>query len=197
MAEARNILAAARQSEDEFNIGERLRQLRTQHGLSQTELAQRSGISNVTISQIERNKMAPSIAVLHNIVKAFPVSLAEFFDGQSEDSGKVFFRREDLTILLNGTVRMRQVGHRGILRSLQLIHVEYDPGADSGPEMLSHAGEEGGVIISGRLEVTVGDKTEVLEAGDAYLFPSTVPHRFRNVGDTPCVIVCSAVPPSV
>ena len=62
--------------------------------------------------------------------------------------------------------------------------------------MLSHDAEEGGVILSGRLEVTVGNKVQVLTAGDAYRFNSRLPHRFRNTGSEDCVIVSACTPPS-
>ncbi|MBF8292188.1 MAG: cupin protein [Steroidobacteraceae bacterium] len=71
------------------------------------------------------------------------------------------------------------------------------PGADAGSEMLSHAGEEGGVVVSGRIEVTVGGQTQVLGPGDAYYFSSAVPHRFRNRGRERCEIISAATPPTL
>ncbi|MBM2854831.1 MAG: cupin protein [Steroidobacteraceae bacterium] len=71
------------------------------------------------------------------------------------------------------------------------------PGADTGSEMLSHAGEEGGVVVSGRIEVTVGGQTQVLGPGDAYYFSSAVPHRFRNRGRERCEIISAATPPTL
>ena len=62
--------------------------------------------------------------------------------------------------------------------------------------MLEHEGEEGGIILSGRLEVTVGEATRILGAGDAYYFNSRQPHRFRNVGNEACTLVSSCSPPT-
>ena len=62
--------------------------------------------------------------------------------------------------------------------------------------MLRHDSEEGGIVLRGRIEVTVGEERRVLEAGDAYYFQSRIPHRFRNVGDEPCEIVSACTPPS-
>ena len=50
-------------------------------------------------------------------------------------------------------------------------------------------------VISGALEVTVGEEVRVLKAGDAYLFDSRVPHRFRNLSETPCEVVSACTPP--
>lgn len=51
--------------------------------------------------------------------------------------------------------------------------------------MLQHEGEEGGVVVYGRFELTVDGQTRVLGPGDAYLFPSTLLHRFRSPDERP------------
>jgi quercetin dioxygenase-like cupin family protein len=61
---------------------------------------------------------------------------------------------------------------------------------------LSHKGEEGGVVIAGRLEVTVDGEQRVLGPGDAYSFDSNRPHRFRCVSDEPARVVSACTPPS-
>jgi len=70
------------------------------------------------------------------------------------------------------------------------------PGSDTGEAMLAHDGEEGGVIVAGQVEVTVGDRVRVLNAGEAYYFESRTPHRFRNVGSEPAIIVSASTPPT-
>ena len=61
---------------------------------------------------------------------------------------------------------------------------------------LTHDGEEGGIVVSGRLEVTVDDERRILDPGDAYYFTSAIPHRFRNTGHEPCEIVSASTPPT-
>ena len=72
----------------------------------------------------------------------------------------------------------------------------YAPGADTGADMLRHEGEEGGVVVRGRIELTVGGESRVLGPGDAYYFTSAIPHRFRNTGQEPCEIVSASTPPT-
>ena len=79
-------------------------------------------------------------------------------------------------------------------RALLLLHERYAPGADTGAEMLSHPGEEGGLVIEGTLTLTLGEDVQLLGPGDAYQFPSTVPHRFENRGTVPCVLVSACSP---
>ena len=61
--------------------------------------------------------------------------------------------------------------------------------------MLRHESEEGGIIIEGQIEITVDGKRHVLGPGDAYLFDSRLPHRFRNISDEECVIISACTPP--
>src|SRR5258708_14897110 len=81
-------------------------------------------------------------------------------------------------------------------KAIQLIHELYKPGADTGEQMLRHDAEEGGVIIRGRLEITVADQVRILGPGDAYYFDSRLPHRFRNLGDKKSKAVSANSPPS-
>ena len=69
--------------------------------------------------------------------------------------------------------------------------------AATGATMLTHRGEEGGLVISGQIEVTVGDQRRVLGPGDAYYFASAVPHRFRNRGRERCEIISASNPPTL
>jgi mannose-6-phosphate isomerase-like protein (cupin superfamily) len=62
--------------------------------------------------------------------------------------------------------------------------------------MLTHMGEEGGVIVRGRIELTVGGEARILGAGDAYYFRTSLPHRFRNPGREECEIVSASSPPT-
>lgn len=181
-----------------MDIGQRLRQIRTERGLSQRELATRAGLTNGTISLIETDKTSPSVASLKSLLDAIPISMAEFFGPiEGQDSPKIFYRANEFTQLAPegpGQVSLRQLGNARD-HNLQVLHETYPPGADTGPEFLSHEGEEAGIVTRGQIELTVGDEVAVLNAGDGYLFDSRLPHRFRNIGHESCEIVSALTPP--
>lgn len=179
----------------ELEIGRRLKVLREKSGLSQRQLSQRTRVANTTISMIEQDKLNPSVALLKRVLDGLDVTMAEFFSIDVDCDTHVFFPAAELVELGGGLISYRQVGFNLEGRSLQMIHERYKVGADTGKTMLSHEGEEAGVVIKGRLEVTVGDQQRVLGPGDAYFFRSRVPHRFRNVGDGVCEVVSSCTPP--
>ncbi len=181
-----------------LDIGQRLKQIRTERGLSQRELASRAGLTNGTISLIETDKTSPSVASLKSLLDAIPISMAEFFATiEDPDTPKIFYKASEFTELApQGPqgVSLRQLGNARA-HNLQVLHETYPPGADTGPEFLAHEGEEAGIITRGQIELTVGDAIAILSPGDGYLFDSRQPHRFRNIGDAPCEIVSALTPP--
>lgn len=179
-----------------IDIGGRLRHVRGQHKLSQRALAKRAGVTNSTISLIESNQMNPSVGALKRILDGIPIGLAEFFALEPERPHQAFYRADELVEIGKGKISYRQLGETMGGRTLQILKEQYQPGADTGRVLLTHDGEEGGIIISGRLEVTVGDERRILGPGDAYYFASRQPHRFRCVGPQPCELISACTPPT-
>ncbi len=180
-----------------IEIGPRLRSVREREGLSQRALAKRSGISNATISLIESRKLNPSVSVLKRILDGIPMDLSAFFAERASRPEPPVYRADELIEIGRGKISYRQVGRELSGRSIQILHERYAPGADTGKVSLHHGGQEGGVVIRGRLELTVEGERYVLGPGDAYYFDSSKPHHFRNVGPEECEIVSACSPPSV
>jgi len=179
-----------------FDIGKRLKENRLKQGLSQRALARKAGVTNGLISQIEQNSISPSIASLKKILDVLSMSLADFFTSDDPPATDFFYERKRLPDLGSGDVAIFLVGAGIRHRAMSVLHEIYPPGADTGPQMFSHAGEEGGVITKGRIEITVAHAVKVLGPGDAYYFESRLPHRFRNMGKVPCEIVSANSPPT-
>lgn len=183
--------------DDPVDIGQRLKAVRQARGLSQRKLAQITGVANATISQIEANAFNPTIGVLKRVLGGIPISLAEFFsDEASLRDDQVFFRARELFELSEGGVSYRQVGRDLRGKAIQLLHEKYAPGATTGRHSLRHEGQECGLVLSGELTVTVGEKTAILGPGDAYYFDSDQPHSFKNEGAVMCELVTACTPPS-
>jgi transcriptional regulator with XRE-family HTH domain len=178
------------------DVGERLRQLRKQYGLSQRELAKQAGVTNGTISQIELGRASPSVGSLKRILDCLGVSLGAFFTQDTQPAGQVFYSRDELPDLGNDGIALHLVGARQPKRKLSVLHEVYQPGADTGPDRLCHDGEEAGVVVRGEIELTVGAETRLLGPGDGYYFESRIPHRFHNPGEVEAVIVSANTPPT-
>lgn len=180
----------------EIDVGARLRQVRRAHGLSQRDLAAKCSVTNAMISLIENGRTNPSVGMLKRILDGIPISLSDFFALDDEPQRQVFFQADELKEIADGRISYLQVGAGGADQTLQILRERYRPGADTGQAMLRHDAQEGGIVIRGRLELTVGKQKRVLGPGDAYYFDSRVPHRFRNVSDDECEVVSACTPPS-
>ena len=182
----------------DIDVGLRLKIVRLRHQLSQRALAKKAGVANASISLIESGSTSPSISALKRILAGIPMTLAEFFSDELPGvASEVFYRAQQLTEISGGDgISYRQIGSAKAGHALQILHETYQVAADTGLIMLEHEGEEGGVILSGRLEVTVGEAARILGAGDAYYFNSKQPHRFRNAGNEVCTLVSSCSPPT-
>jgi transcriptional regulator with XRE-family HTH domain len=188
-------LVAAHASRDSFDVGIRLKALRVGKDMSQRDLADRAGITNGMISMIEQNKHSPSVATLNRLTDALGLSFAEFFSIELAAEPQPFYRRGELTRLTEGKVQFSVVAAERLGKALQILHEVYEPGGDTGAEMLTHRGEEGGLVVEGEIELTVGEQSRVLGPGDAYFFESTTPHRFRNIGKKRAIIISACTPP--
>ncbi|MDF3416086.1 cupin domain-containing protein [Sulfitobacter sp. M57] len=191
-------------TDTEFDVGVRLREIRQQYGLSQRQLADRAGVPHGQISMIETSKSSPSVASLRKILGGFGMNMSEFFEPDVIEQTQVFFKPDDLRDLtsqlyqgqeaIRTRMTLKQVGDAKA-HGLQILHERYEAGADTGEDLIEHEASEGGIVISGELEVTVGTESRVLKAGDAYLFNSRQPHRFRNISDRAAEVISACTPP--
>src|SRR5256886_14512057 len=180
-----------------IDVGARLRGIRTTFGLSQRELARRAGVTNGLISLIEQNRVSPSVSSLKKVLDGVPMSLAEFFTLDLSATPQAFFSAEDLVELGNPQVSLRLVAAQRPGRQLTLLHERYAAGAATGEEMLTHRGEEAGVVIRGRIELTVGGGARGLGSGEAYYFAGPLPLRFRHDRLEGCEVHGACGPPAV
>ena len=180
-----------------MEVGKQLRAVRTAFGLSQRELAKRAGVTNGMISLIEQNRVSPSVGSLQKILTAFPMTMAEFFTRDMASEEAVVFRAGELPNVGTGDIRYCLVAAQRRERRMSILSEVYEPDSDTGEDLLTHSGEEGGVVVEGELELTVAGKTWLLGPGDAYYFDSRLPHRFRNTGAVPARIVSANSPPTI
>lgn len=178
-------------------IGRHLRELRRRRQLSSRELASRAGISHSTISLIERDRMSPSVDTLGAVVDALGTTLVEFFSGlRSAYSYSPVYRPDEFVEIGNpDEISYRVIGFNQPSRKMQVLIESYKQGADTG-DIFSHDAQEAGLVLEGRIELTVGDETWDLAVGDGYYFDSNLPHRFRNIGGGVAKIISAITPPS-
>lgn len=189
--------ARARAEANDLAIGVRLRTVREAAGLSQRELAKRAGVTNSTISLIEQESHAPSLASLHRILTALPISLADFFALPVSQKNALFYGAKDLAVVSRGDVDLRVLGSERRDKKLQLFIERYRPGAGTGDEPLVYEGETAVIVIKGIIEVEAEGEVHRITEGGGYQLFGRVPYRLRNAGRTVAVVACACTPPII
>ncbi|MDT0603905.1 cupin domain-containing protein [Thalassotalea castellviae] len=178
-----------------MDVGARLKAVRLFNNLSQRELAKKAGVTNSTISMIEKNSVSPSISSLKKVLNGIPISLVDFFaEEESELTQQVIYSPDELIDIGSDDVHMHLVGKAFPNRQMTFLVETYPSEADTGTEMLENDAEEGGYILEGKIELTVGNEVFVLSKGDSYYFDNNKPHRFRNPFKKVCKIISATTP---
>ena len=176
---------------DAMLVGAKLRERRRHLNLTLQEVADRVGVTKGFLSEMERDRAAPSVATLLKLRDALSLSVATLFHSAIPQ----VVRRQSRVPIPYGGIGMACVlvstenAHRVIA-----IHAEFKPGGKSGPEPHSlDSDEEIILIIDGTLEVTISGETHRLQAGDSITFDPRVPNMYRNpsargVTRTLCII---------
>jgi len=161
--------------------GRLLRALREQHQLSLREAAERSGLSLSFVSALERGASGASVATLQRLTAAYGTTLAGLLAGPDTGSRDRLVPAEGRPVLhlAGGSVRIEQLARGATQLEPQLFVLAAGATSDGA---YAHAGEEFLYLLSGALTVWVGDDEtyQLVHAGDALSFPSTMPHRWRN-----------------
>jgi transcriptional regulator with XRE-family HTH domain len=179
-----------------MSIGQRIRTIRTLHGLSSSALARAAGVSRGLISQIELDRANPSIDTLRKIAAALDSPIAAFFDDDKPQAGMVVRRDERKTLRVPRSGLTYELLTPDLNRQIEFILIELEPGEGGSRTPFGHPGEEAALILEGQVHVWIGEEEHVLEAGDSISFNSGLQHRVANHGDTKAVLVSAITPPS-
>ena len=173
-------------------LGPSLRQRRKAAGMTMQELADRCGLSQPFLSQIENSRAMPSLYALHRVAQALGTTTVALLDPTySEvtlvraDEGASFMLFEGATsrILTPGE------GHR-----LEANEIVVAAGFLS--DEIVHEGQELIRVLEGSLEMRLkGRDPIVLRRGDTILYPSTTPHQWTS-GDAGARFLIVTSPPS-
>lgn len=174
----------------ESYLGNTIRDLRIQHGLTIADVAERAGISRGMLSKIENAQTATSLDTLEQIANALGVTLSRLFRSYNIPTGgaQLVKSGQGMEVVRRGT----KSGHtyhllaydQGPQKTFEpfLITLE-DPGEEF--TAFEHPGTEFIHMLEGRLEYRVGNETYLLEPGDSLTFRGEIPHRPEKMHTTP------------
>ena len=182
-------------------VAQRIRQLRSQQGLSMSALAEKAGFTKSYLSQIENLKREPTIGTLVAIAHALGVEVFTILSGeQPEEQPNSFVlvradgRREMKIPEVSVKDKLEAINHlkKGRLMDGYVL----TSGFEFAEEPMAHKGQELLFILEGRQEFIYNGNKYILKKGDCCCFDANIPHYGRSIGkkESKALIVFSMPP---
>lgn len=172
----------------ETSVGQRIRLLREQRGLSLRALADKCGLSVNAISRIERGENSPTVASLHLLARALDIPITEFFR-EASDRATVYVKRGHRLRAEHSGMGIESLGMGLRNQQLEPFLVTLAPGAGGETDSITHAGQEFVYCLQGEIGYQIDAETYTLESGDSLLFEASQPHRFYNTSSATALIL--------
>ena len=144
-----------------------LKEVRTQVGMTQEQLAESIGTSKAYISQLENDVTSPSIATLEDIVAALGTTLVELFSESQPEQSPVY-RADDYFVKENDGYVTHWLIHNGVINEMEPILVEIKAGCSTDSDN-PHEGEEFGFVLEGKIRLFIGNKSYELKKATAFI----------------------------
>ena len=160
-------------------IGKRIRRARLDRSISLNTMANETGLSKDFIKKIEGGEQRPSVGTLLQISRTLHLDSGFLLKEQGdtlEERADAYTKRTDnyaYTPLTPGAEN----------KHLKAFRIVVEAGASHEGVGFQHEGEEFTYVLSGAVEIQVGDHVNALTAGDSLHFNSGIKHDLRNVGD--------------
>lgn len=178
-------------------IGDDIRALRKGRGITLKELAGAVGRSLGWLSQIERGQTVPSVRDLGAIADYFGINISFFFRSASrreEEQGIILRAADRMPIGSHETGLTEELLSPSLSGSFEMIKSVFAPHSTSGGAVKAREKEDGGILISGRLSMQIGELEVDLLPGDSFQFINR-DYAWENHGDDPAVVVWVVSPP--
>jgi transcriptional regulator with XRE-family HTH domain len=178
-------------------LGGVIKKARLKKGFTLDEVASRCGYSKALISRIENDNVFPSIESLSRISDVLEFPLYDIFASIPFEEPVVLGKAERHKFRVNeGQFNLEfLVPNPNNVGMLPILYAG-NPGARSTERMGQHIGQEWSIVMKGKVEVVVGEKSYLLREGDAIYFNSTIPHKYVNAGSEAAYGICITIPPA-
>ncbi|MEA1947882.1 MAG: helix-turn-helix domain-containing protein [Thermodesulfobacteriota bacterium] len=170
-----------------FDLGMRLKKLRTKRGLSQSELAKLVGVTPSTISQVESSLIYPSLPALFKMAEVLAVEVGSFFQESADMPRRVVFPSEGAVDVKLPNSPEKSI-HASLLIPVDLelraepYLIEIPPNKTLHSHFFIHKGEEVGYLLSGKLQFKLEKTVYTVRAHDVIYLTREIPSRWENPG---------------
>jgi len=180
-----------------LNVGNYLRKTRNAQKMTLAQLSEKSGVALATISRIEAGKMTGTVESHMQLAKALGLSLPQFYSeiektefsqkqSNQESKANTFVQNKDIS----STILTKDIFSKKMLPLL----IELKPGGKTNKEKLRVGTEKFIYILSGKVEVTIGESKETLAKGTTLYFDASQPHYIKNIDAKEALCICVTTP---
>ena len=175
-------------------IGKKIKDLRSKNGLTQQELADRTELTKGYISQLERGQVAPSVVTLLDLIECLGTTASDFF--KEAEHEKVVFSEEGFFEKIDEAGNSIQwIVPTAQNNQMEPLLVELQPHQKIF-EQTPHDGEEFGYIISGKIDLHLGERVYRVKTGESFYFPANRDHYIENTTSRPAKYIWVSTPPT-
>ena len=182
----------ARKSPDDLSqhLGRRVKQLRNGRGWSLEALAGASGVSRSMLSQIEREKANPTLAVAVRISNGFGIALGELLQIPNATPSVSVIRADDRAFHYRSDklVRIRTLSPLNLEKDVEFYEVALQPGGALRSAAHFEGTREFLTVQKGQVRVESGEDQETLNVGDSANYGADVAHAIVNVGKGEAIV---------
>ena len=178
-----------------MKIGKRVRRQRNKLGFTLRELAARTDLTAGFLSQLENDQISPSLNSLQSIATALQVPMFYFLENaqphpivRAAERRKLYFPDSHMGYDLLAPELTRQ---------MMPMLIRMEPGTCRIALPLAKPTEQWFFVLQGRLKITVGEDTYLLDQGDSIYFNGDLLREFGSVSDEELVIICCMTPPAL
>ncbi len=178
----------AREEDIPVKVGERVRQVRERRGLSLKDISQRTDIDEAALQQIEEGQIAPPLGTVIKLAKALEMKMGYLISGEEQEAYTIVRHHDRRLVSRFDSKKGKHYGYEYESlaphkkdRHMEPFLVTLEPANTEG-ERSTHDGQEFIFVLSGKMEVRLGEEIHVLEPGDAIYYDSSVPHLVKCSG---------------
>lgn len=167
-------------------VGEHIQRLRMERKLTLDDLSRAAGVSKSMLSEIERDKANPTIAVAWRLTNALGVSLDQLFAAQRAPETIAVSGPHEIPTLdgHEAKYQLRVWGPIELAGKFEWYELTLQPGG----ALTSNAHEPGTrehlTVLAGSIEIESAGETKRLKLADTARYQADVPHAIRNAGKT-------------
>ena len=181
-----------------MNIGDMIKNLRKEKGLTLLELSQESGVALATLSRIENNKMTGTLESHMAICGALDLALPELYKHLTPEkyTPEVQTTEERTEVFVHDKRSISEMLVPKVLdKKMMPVMIRLEPRGSTHKEETKRGAEKFIYVLDGKIEAVVGEKTFSLKKGDTLYFESSASHYFKNIGAQEARMICVSSPP--